>query len=102
MLKKSKLSNNFEAKEKELKEILKKNLQIETEKNLISSVNGKLAAAIEKFFDYNENAIDAYKNLTEQISNIDKKCEININNDHSTHDSHDDNSVHQKTICQIF
>jgi len=100
------LSSDFEAKEQELKEILQKNLKIETEKNLISSVNAKLANAFEKFFDYNENAMDAYKNLTAQISSIDKKCEVNIKNiknDYSKHESRVDKSVHNKqTFCQIF
>lgn len=66
------LANDFEAKEKELKKILEYNSQIETEKNLISGINWKLVIGLERFFDFNENAMDIYQHLTSQISSIDK------------------------------
>lgn len=100
------LNNNFEKKEKELKEILDEKLRIETEKNFLNNQNERLVDTIYKFLDLNENAMEAYKNITDKISSIDRKCEIKIQNDNSVHDSHDDNSVNVKeehhTVCQIF
>ena len=102
------LNNNFEKKEKELKEILDEKLQIETEKNFLNNQNERLVDTIYKFLDMNENAMEAYKNITDKMSSIDRKCEIKIENDNSVHDSHNDNSVnvkeenHYHKICLIF
>lgn len=102
------LSKDYEEKENELKKTLDKNLQIETEKKFLNAQNERLVDTIYTFLDLNENAKEAYKNITDKITSIDKKCEININNDNSVHDSHDDNSVkikkeiHNHNPCTIF
>ena len=101
------LNNDFEEKENELKKVLDKNLQIETEKKFLNVQNERLVDTMFKFLDLNENAMEAYKNITDKISSIDKKCEISINTDNSVHDSNNDNSVnikeeHHHSLCIIF
>ena len=98
------LTNDFEKKEKELKEILDEKLQIETEKKFLNNQNEKLVYTISKFLDLNENAMEAYKNLTDKMASIDRKCDIKIDN--SVSNSNNDNSVHIKEEhhhgCLIF
>ncbi len=97
------LTNDFAKKEKELKETLDEKMQIETEKKFLNNQNEKLVYTIYKFLDLNENAMEAYKNLTDKIANIDRKCEVNINNDNSVSNSNNDNSIHiEKKFCLIF
>lgn len=101
------LINDYEEKENELKKTLDKSLQIETEKKFLNAQNERLVYTIYKFLDLNENAMEAYKNITDKITSLDKKCEINIKNDNSVHNSHNDNSVkikqeHHHHPCIIF